>query len=65
MVVAYNMRRLMNLNDKKEFKKYLQGLAQLRFVKKAHIAFYICNISQRKNQKSSKYFQKQAAWEWE
>jgi hypothetical protein len=36
--VAYNLRRLMNLIDKKELLKYLKGLAKLYFVQMGFIS---------------------------
>ena len=42
MFIAYNLRRLMNLIDKNDLKKYLQGLAKLHFAKKAGLDLYIC-----------------------
>jgi len=49
MFTAYNLRRIMNLIDKNDLKKYLQGLAKLFFAKKPNIEVYICFMTASKN----------------
>jgi len=49
MFTAYNLRRLMNLIDKNDFKKYLQGLAKLFFAQNAKREAYICYMPDPKN----------------
>lgn len=63
MFVAYNLRRIINLIDKNDLKKYLQGLAKLFFTKNITIGLYICSATQPKIQLHPEPFQKTAAWE--
>jgi transposase len=58
MFTAYNLRRLMNLIDKKDLLKYLKGLAKLHFVKNG---LYILHISPSKFAAENLTLKKQAA----
>lgn len=61
MFTAYNLRRLMNLIDKNDLKKYLQGPAKLFFVKTIEIELYICFKPIPKIQSEFTHLNKQAA----
>lgn len=61
MFTAYNLRRLMNLIDKNDLKKYLQGLAKLFFAKTILTELYICSKWHLKNLEYFTCNQKQAA----
>ena len=56
--VAYNLRRLMNLIDKKELLKYLKGMAKLY---SAQMGFIRCHIRTLNFNTVEWVFQKQAA----